>query len=100
MSRKLRRQKEGVVTSDRMSGTCVVAVGLSRRHPVYKKVIRQRTKIMVDDPLNQAKVGDKVLIMETRPISKRKSWRLVKVLEKSSAQGKVHEEVSDDSGLK
>ena len=95
--RNRRRTKVAVIVSDRMTGSAVVEIVLSRMHPVYKKVVRKTTRLLIDDPANQAKVGDRVLIMETRPISKRKHWRLVEIVEKSKGLIKMHGEVEDDT---
>ncbi|HCF95329.1 MAG TPA: 30S ribosomal protein S17 [Verrucomicrobia bacterium] len=78
--RKLRKQRVGVVVSDRMDKTIVVRVDRHVRHPLYEKVVRLTTKFAVHDEDGQAKVGDRVRIMETRPLSKTKCWRLVKIL--------------------
>lgn len=77
------RQKErrGVVVSDAMDKTIVVRVDMSRPHPVYKKVVRRSKKFHVHDARNQAKVGDVVRIVETRPLSKTKTWRLAEIIE-------------------
>ena len=76
-SRKLRR---GKVTSDRMDKSVVVEVIRKYRHPLYKKVVRRNNSYHAHDENNQAHIGDLVEIMETRPISKTKRWRLVKVI--------------------
>ena len=76
-TRKLRR---GKVTSDRMDKSIVVEVIRKYRHPLYKKVVRQNNSYHAHDEDNQARIGDLVEIMETRPISKTKRWRLVKVI--------------------
>jgi small subunit ribosomal protein S17 len=78
--RKLRKQRVGVVVSDRMDKTIVVRVDRHVRHPLYEKVVRMTKKFAVHDEEGQAKVGDRVRIMETRPLSKTKRWRLVKIL--------------------
>lgn len=78
--RQLRKQRVGVVVSDRMDKTIVVRVDRHVRHPLYEKVVRLTTKFAVHDEDGQAKVGDRVRIMETRPLSKTKCWRLVKIL--------------------
>lgn len=75
-----RKQKMGIVLSNKMQKTIVVRVGRSTKHEKYKKIIKQYKKFKVHDEKNQAKVGDKVLIEETRPISKDKHFRLVEVL--------------------
>lgn len=79
-SRKNRKKKVGVVVSDRMEKTVVVRVERLTRHPLYGRTIKSHSKFKVHDEQNQAKVGDKVLIFETRPLSKEKRWRVVEVL--------------------
>jgi small subunit ribosomal protein S17 len=78
----MRRRVEGIVVSDKMKKTIVVVSEILRKHPLYKKYYRHRTKYYVHDEKEEAKVGDKVLIEETRPISKLKRWRLVKIIER------------------
>lgn len=79
--RKAQKERRGVVVSDAMDKTIVVRVDMSRPHPVYKKVVRRSKKFHAHDATNQAKVGDVVRIVETRPLSKTKTWRLAEVLE-------------------
>jgi len=79
-SRKIR---EGKVVSDRMDKTVVVEVNRLVRHPLYKKVIRRTSSCKVHDAQNECGIGDRVRIMETRPLSKTKRWRLVSILEKA-----------------
>ena len=76
------RTREGVVLSNKMQKTVIVEVSRLIEHPQFKKIIRRRLKYAVHDEKNEAKIGDKVQIMETRPLSKTKRWRLVKVLAK------------------
>lgn len=83
MERSKRKTRFGKVVSDKMEKTIVVAVETTMRHSLYKKTIKVTKKYKAHDENNQAKVGDIVLIMETRPLSKEKSWRLVKVVEKA-----------------
>jgi small subunit ribosomal protein S17 len=78
-----RRTFVGEVVSDKSDKTIVVKVQTIVKHPLYKKYIRQRAKFMAHDPENECHVGDKVQIMEFRPLSRRKRWHLVKVLEKA-----------------
>ena len=80
-----RKVRSGKVVSDKMDKTIVVAVERLVRHPLYKPVIRKTTKFKVDDRKNEARVGDKVRIMETRPLSREKRWRLVEIVEKGKA---------------
>ncbi len=81
--RGARKVREGVVISDRMDKTVVVEVTRLVRHPIYRQVIRRRSKLKAHDEQNQCGVGDKVQVMETRPLSKTKRWRVVKVVEKA-----------------
>lgn len=83
MERNLRKKRIGIVASDKMQKTIVVKVEVKKRHPLYKKVIRRHTLFKAHDENNEAQKGDKVLIMETRPLSKNKRWRLVEVVEKA-----------------
>ncbi|MGC8981369.1 MAG: 30S ribosomal protein S17 [Minisyncoccia bacterium] len=78
----MRKRVEGIVISDKMKKTIVVVSEKLRKHPLYKKYYKHRTKYYVHDEKEEAKIGDKVLIEETRPISKLKRWRLVKIIEK------------------
>ncbi len=81
--RKLRKTRVGKVVSDKMDKTIVVAIEDNVMHPLYKKIIKRTVKFKAHDEENAAHVGDKVQIMETRPLSKEKRWRLVKVLEQA-----------------
>ena len=81
--RNLRKTRVGVVVSNKMYKTIVVALKDNVRHPLYKKIIKRTIKLKAHDEKNECGVGDKVKIMETRPLSKDKRWRLVEVLEKS-----------------
>jgi len=81
--RGMRKVRVGTVVSDRMDKTVVVAVERTIRHPLYKRTIKRTTKFMAHDEENQAKVGDKVRLMETRPLSKRKRWRVVEIVERA-----------------
>ncbi|HOB91647.1 MAG TPA: 30S ribosomal protein S17 [Bacillota bacterium] len=83
MERKRRRTMTGVVVSDKMDKTIVVSVVRSVRHSLYGKTIKRTSKFKVHDENNECRVGDRVKIMETRPLSKEKRWRLVEVLEKA-----------------
>ena len=82
-TRNLRKTRVGVVTSNKMDKTIVVAIKDNVRHPLYKKIIKRTIKLKAHDEENTCGVGDKVKIMETRPLSKDKRWRLVEVLERS-----------------
>lgn len=83
MERGNRKTRVGKVVSDKMDKTIVVAVETRVRHPLYGKTINRTTKFKSHDESNEAKVNDKVLIMETRPLSKDKRWRLVEIVEKA-----------------
>jgi len=80
--RNLRKERIGIVVSNNMDRSIVVAVRRKMRHPLYGKFINKTTKLMAHDEKNDANVGDKVRIMETRPLSKRKRWRLVEIVER------------------
>ncbi|ABP67856.1 30S ribosomal protein S17 [Caldicellulosiruptor changbaiensis] len=81
--RGMRKTRIGVVVSDKMDKTVVVAVETLVQHPLYKKTIKRTTKFKAHDENNECRVGDKVLIMETRPLSKEKRWRVVQILERA-----------------
>ncbi|GAA0386723.1 30S ribosomal protein S17 [Acrocarpospora corrugata] len=81
--RNYRKTREGLVVSDKMEKTVVVAVEDRVKHPLYGKVIRRTTKYKAHDEENTAGVGDRVLLMETRPLSATKRWRVVEVLERA-----------------
>lgn len=83
MERKLRKTRIGLVVSDKMSKSIVVAVERKVKHPMYGKFVKTTTKFKAHDEENTCGIGDKVLIMETRPLSKTKNWRLVEILEKA-----------------
>ena len=83
MERGLRKKRIGKVVSDKMDKTIVVAVETKVRHPLYGKTVNRTTKFKAHDENNEAQVNDKVLIMETRPLSKDKRWRLVEIVEKA-----------------
>ena len=82
MERNLRKTRVGVVVSDKMDKTIVVAVKDSVQHPLYKKILKRTKKFKAHDENNEAGIGDRVEIMETRKISKDVNWRLVKIIEK------------------
>ena len=81
--RSLRKVRVGMVVSDKMDKTVVVAIEDNVKHPVYGKIIKRTLKVHAHDESNECGVGDKVRIMETRPLSKTKRWRLVEVIEKA-----------------
>ena len=78
-----RKTRVGLVVSDKMDKTIVVAIADRVAHPLYKKIVKRTYKLKAHDELNNAHVGDKVRVMETRPMSKEKHWRLVEVIEKA-----------------
>ena len=81
--RELRKSRVGVVVSDKMDKSILVAIERKVAHPIYKKYFKKTTKLMAHDEKNECKVGDTVKIMETRPLSKFKNWRLVEIVEKA-----------------
>jgi small subunit ribosomal protein S17 len=81
--RNIRKERIGLVVSNKMEKSIVVAVPRRIKHPIYHKYINKTTKYIAHDEKNESNIGDKVQLMECRPLSKRKSWRLVKVLEKA-----------------
>ena len=81
--RNLRKTRTGMVISDKMDKTVVVAVIDNVRHPLYKKIVKRTVKFKAHDEQNACGIGDTVMIMETRPISKDKRWRVVEVIEKA-----------------
>lgn len=83
MERNLRKERTGQVVSNKMDKTIVVEVLRKQKHHVYGKYIKRRSKFVAHDETNTAKVGDEVDIMETRPLSKQKNWRLVKIIERA-----------------
>ncbi len=93
-----RKTKVGRVVSDRMDKTIVVAVERLARHRLYKRVIRLTTKFKAHDELNEARIGDTVLIEESRPLSATKRWRLVQVLSRSGEAQASTELVAEEAG--
>ena len=83
MDRKLRKERVGIVVSDKMDKTIVVFTEHKEKHPIYSKFTKKSTKFVAHDEKNEAKIGDKVQIMETRPLSKNKCWRLVEIIERA-----------------
>lgn len=81
--RNLRKERIGVVTSDKMDKSIVVSVERKVKHPKYGKFVKKTTKFVAHDETNDSNVGDTVRIMETRPLSKTKNWRLVEVVERA-----------------
>jgi len=82
-ARNLRKTRIGVVVSDKMDKTVVVAVQDNVRHPLYKKIVKTTYKLKAHDEKNECGIGDRVKVMETRPLSRDKRWRLVSILEKA-----------------
>jgi small subunit ribosomal protein S17 len=82
VTRKIRKERVGVVTSNKMTKTITVAVERKVKHPIYGKFIKKTTKFHAHDEKNEASIGDVVRIMESRPMSKTKRWRLVEIVEK------------------
>ena len=83
MERNLRKERTGVVVSNKMDKTIIVAVERKEKHPLYGKFVKKTTKFVAQDEKNECGVGDTVRIMETRPLSKTKNWRLVEIVEKA-----------------
>ena len=81
--RNLRKSRVGIVTSDKMDKTIVVSVEEHVKHPLYGKIMKRTYKLKAHDETNEAGLGDKVQVMETRPVSKDKRWRLVQIIEKA-----------------
>ena len=81
--RNLRKTRVGMVVSDKMDKTIVVAVYNNERHPLYKKIVKKTYKLKAHDENNEAHEGDTVRVMETRPLSKDKRWRLVEIVERA-----------------
>lgn len=83
MERNLRKTQVGIVTSDKMDKTVVVSIKDRVKHPLYSKIVNRTVKIKAHDENNECGIGDKVLVMETRPMSKDKRWRVVEIIEKA-----------------
>ena len=83
MDRNLRKTRVGLVTSDKMDKTIVVSIVDNVKHPLYGKIVKRTYKLKAHDENNECKVGDRVRVMETRPLSKYKRWRLVEIIEKA-----------------
>ena len=83
MERNLRKTRVGIVTSDKMDKTVVVDIKDRVRHPLYKKIVNRTVKLKAHDENNECGIGDRVLVMETRPMSKDKRWRVVEIIEKA-----------------
>ncbi|CCY59156.1 30S ribosomal protein S17 [Eubacterium ruminantium] len=83
MERNLRKTRVGIVTSDKMDKTIVVSIIDNVKHPLYGKIVKRTYKLKAHDENNECKIGDRVKVMETRPLSKDKRWRLVEIVEKA-----------------
>ena len=83
MERKLRKTRQGKVVSDKMDKTIVVAIEDHVKHPLYGKIVKKTYKLKAHDEKNECVIGDTVKVMETRPLSKDKRWRLVEIVEKA-----------------
>ena len=81
--RNLRKTRVGKVVSDKMDKTVVIAIEDNVKHPLYKKIIKKTVKINAHDENNECRVGDRVEVMETRPLAKEKRWRVVEIIEKA-----------------
>ena len=83
MERNLRKTRVGIVTSDKMDKTVVVSIKDRVKNPLYKKIVNRTIKLKAHDENNTCGIGDRVLVMETRPMSKDKRWRVVEIIEKA-----------------
>lgn len=83
MERNLRKTRVGIVTSDKMNKTIVVSIIDNVKHPLYGKIVKRTYKLKAHDENNECRIGDRVRVMETRPLSKDKRWRLVEIVEKA-----------------
>jgi small subunit ribosomal protein S17 len=83
VERNLRKTRVGIVTSDKMDKTIVVSIIDNVKHPLYGKIVKRTYKLKAHDENNECKIGDRVRVMETRPLSKDKRWRLVEIIEKA-----------------
>ena len=83
MERNLRKTRTGKVTSDKMDKTITVAIEYHVKHPLYNKIVKRTYKLKAHDENNECKIGDTVKVMETRPLSKDKRWRLVEIIERA-----------------
>ena len=97
--RNLRKTRTGMVVSDKMDKTVVVAVIDNVRHPLYKKIVKRTVKFKAHDEQNACGIGDTVMIMETRPISKDKRWRVVEIIEKAKSVDldRLEEEIEEEA---
>ena len=86
MERNLRKERIGVVVSNKMQKSIVVEIERREKHPIYGKFIKKTSRFMAHDEKEECNIGDTVRIMETRPLSKRKHWRLVEIIERAKIQ--------------
>ncbi len=82
-SRKLRKERTGLVVSDKMDKSITIEVERKVKHPIYGKFVKKTSKFIAHDEKNDCNIGDTVLVMETRPLSKNKCWRLVEIIERA-----------------
>jgi len=82
-TRNLRKTRQGVVISNKMDKTIVIAAKFKEKHPIYGKFVQKTKKYHAHDEKNECRIGDRVRIMETRPLSKNKCWRLIEIVEKA-----------------
>lgn len=83
MERNIRKERTGLVVSNKMDRSIVVEIETRKKHPIYGKFVKQSNKFMAHDEKNDCNIGDTVKIMETRPLSKNKRWRLVEIIERA-----------------
>jgi len=83
MDRNLRKERVGVVSSNKMDKTITVEIKWKEKHPIYGKFVNKKKKLHVHDEKNECNIGDTVKVMETRPLSKTKRWRLVEIIERA-----------------
>lgn len=83
MERNLRKERTGLVVSNKMDKSIVVQIGRKVKHPIYGKFVKKTSKFVAHDEKNECNIGDTVRIMETRPLSRRKRWRLVEIIERA-----------------
>jgi small subunit ribosomal protein S17 len=95
MEKKLQKTKTGTVTSNKMDKTVVVQVETLKRHPLYKKVVKHTRKFKAHDEKNECSIGDVVKIIETRPLSKEKRWRVAEIIRKGKVADVSPEEISE-----
>ena len=95
MEKKIKKTKIGKITSNKMDKTVVVLVETLKRHPLYKKVVKHTKKFKAHDEINECNLGDIVKIVETRPLSKEKHWRVVEIIRKGDVAEVSPEEISE-----